>query len=428
MSVPNFSDIAKAANDLLNKDFYHLSAGTLEVKSNTPNNVAFKVSGKNSHEKSTSGVIEGRFVDKSLGTTPPSTKWAPAQASAQKQAPAQTQASAPAPAHAHHISSSSLFSIPSGYASNVESQGFNSEPKSSGDFRKAESPKLFSFPSKTPSSTAPTPLASSSRSRTSVYPPSYDPCLAIYPVGGWHSRSPVDAMVLLTPRTSTLLMRYSRPGLSVTQTWNTANALESRIELADSLAKGLKAEGIFSFLPATQARGAKFNLHFKQSNFHGRAFFDLLKGPIANVDAVIGHDGFVAGATAGYNVNKAAVTNYSAAVGYLASTYSTSVTASDNLSVFAASYHHKVNSQVEAGAKAVWNSKSGNTVGLEVATKYRLDPLSFVKAKINDRGVAAVAYNVLLREGVTFGIGASFDTQKLDQATHKIGTSFSFQA
>lgn len=283
MSVPNFSDIAKAANDLLNKDFYHLSAGTLEVKSNTPNNVAFKVTGKNTHEKTTTGTIEGKYADKSLG-------------------------------------------------------------------------------------------------------------------------------------------------LTVTQTWNTANALESKLELADTLAKGLKAEGVFSFLPATQARGAKFNLHFKQSSFHGRAFFDLLKGPTANVDAVIGHDGFLAGASAGYDVNKAAVTSYSAAVGYQAPAYSAAVTASDNLSIFAASYHHKVNSQVEAAAKATWNSKSGNAVGLEVATKYRLDPLSFVKAKINDRGVAAVAYNVLLREGVAFGIGASFDTQKLDQATHKVGTSFTFEA
>jgi len=47
----------------------------------------------------------------------------------------------------------------------------------------------------------------------------------------------------------------------------------------------------------------------------------------------------------------------------------------------------------------------------------RADPK---QAKINDRGVAAVAYNVLLREGVTLGVGASFDTQKLDQATHKV--------
>lgn len=41
----------------MNKDFYHLSAGTIEVKSNTPNNVAFKVTGKSSHDKATSGAV-----------------------------------------------------------------------------------------------------------------------------------------------------------------------------------------------------------------------------------------------------------------------------------------------------------------------------------------------------------------------------------
>ncbi|KAK3942297.1 eukaryotic porin/Tom40 [Diplogelasinospora grovesii] len=283
MSVPAFSDIAKAANDLLNKDFYHLSAGTIEVKSNTPNNVAFKVTGKSSHEHVTSGAIEGKYTDKPNG-------------------------------------------------------------------------------------------------------------------------------------------------LTLTQTWTTANSLETKVEMADNLAKGLKAEGIFAYLPASNSRGAKFNLYFKQSNFHGRAFFDLLKGPTANIDAIVGHEGFLAGASAGYDVQKAAITGYSAAVGYQAPTYSAAITATDNLSVFSASYYHKVNSQVEAGSKATWNSKTGNTMGLEVAAKYRLDPVSFVKGKINDRGVAAVAYNVLLREGVTLGIGASFDTQKLDQATHKVGTSFTFES
>jgi len=217
-------------------------------------------------------------------------------------------------------------------------------------------------------------------------------------------------------------------GLTLTQSWNTVNALDTKIELNDTIAKGLKAEILGSFLPATQAKGAKINLHFKQPNFHGRAFFDLLKGPTANVDIVVGQDGFLAGASAGYDVQKAALTSYSAAVGYSVPTYTASITAANNLSVFSAGYYHKVNSQVEAGAKATWDSKSGGPVGLEVASKYRFDTLSFAKAKINDRGVAAVSYNVLFRPGVTFGIGGSFDTQKLDQATHKIGTSLIFEA
>merc|ERR1711939_587064 len=214
MSVPAFSDIAKSSNDLLSKDFYHLNATTFELKSSTPSNVGFKVTGKSTHEGSNSGLLEAKYADK----------------------------------------------------------------------------------------------------------PS---------------------------------------GLTLTQTWNTVNALDTKIELNDAIAKGLKAEVLGSFLPASQNKGAKFNLHFKQANFHGRAFFDLLKGPTANVDAVIGQDGFLAGASAGYDVQKAAITSYSAAVGYVAPQYTASVSAA---------YYHKVNSQVEAGAKATWDSKSGNQVGLEVAS------------------------------------------------------------
>merc|ERR1712000_460691 len=154
MAVPAYSDIAKSANDLLNKDFYHINATTLEFKDTAPNGVAFKVTGKSGHEKATSAAFEGKYTDKPTGVT-------------------------------------------------------------------------------------------------------------------------------------------------LTQTWNTANVLDTKIEVKDSLAKG-----------------AKFNLHFQQPGFHGRAFFDLLKGPTANVDAVVGHEGFLAGASAGYDVNKAALTAYSAAVGY----------------------------------------------------------------------------------------------------------------
>jgi voltage-dependent anion channel protein 2 len=194
-----------------------------------------------------------------------------------------------------------------------------------------------------------------------------------------NNRHGLDFYILLGQQIAHLLTVYRRAGLTLTQSWNTANAIDTKIELADSIAKGLKAETIFQFLPATNNKGVKLNLTFKQSAFHGRAFFDLLKGPTANVDAVIGHEGFLAGASAGYDVQRAAVTGYSAAVGFVAPTYSAAITATDNLSVFAASYYHKVNKEVEASAKATWNSKSGNTVGLEVASKYRLDPVSFAK-------------------------------------------------
>jgi voltage-dependent anion channel protein 2 len=171
-------------------------------------------------------------------------------------------------------------------------------------------------------------------------------------------------------------------GLTLTQAWTTANALDTKLELDNNIAKGLKAEILTQYLPSSQSKGAKLNLYFKQPNLNARAFFDLLKGPTANLDVVLGHEGFLVGAEGGYDVQKAAITKYSAAVGYSLPQYSAAVTASNNLSVFAASYYHRVNAQVEAGAKATWDSKAGNTVGLEVASKYRLDPSSFAKVRI----------------------------------------------
>ncbi|EZF22395.1 hypothetical protein H112_04826 [Trichophyton rubrum D6] len=235
MSAPAaYSDIAKAANDLLNKDFYHTSPASLEVKSKAPNGVTFNVKGKSAHEGSIAGSLEAKYVD------------------------------------------------------------------------------------------APS-------------------------------------------------------GLTLTQMWTTGNALDTKLELDNNITKGLKAEVLTQYIPYSQSKGAKLNLHFKQPNLHTRAFFDLLKGPTANFDAVLGHEGFLVGAEGGYDVQKAAITKYSAAVAYSLPEYSAAITASNNLSVFAASYYHRVNAQVEAGAKATWDSKSGNTVGLEVASKYRLDPSSFAK-------------------------------------------------
>lgn len=172
---------------------------------------------------------------------------------------------------------------------------------------------------------------------------------------------------------------YRRAGVTLTQAWTTTNALDTKIELDNQLAKGVKAELITQFLPSSKNKGAKLNLFMKQPNFHARAFFDLLKGPTAHLDAVMGHDGYLVGGEAGYDVQKAAITKYAAAVGYVRPEYSAAIAATNNLSVFSASYYHKVSSLVEAGGKATWDSKGSNNVGLEVATKYRLDPTSFAK-------------------------------------------------
>jgi voltage-dependent anion channel protein 2 len=143
----------------------------------------------------------------------------------------------------------------------------------------------------------------------------------------------------------------------------------------------LKVEALSNFNPDAGNKGQKVNVHFKQPNIHGRAFVDYsAQGTLGAVaDAVFAQEGFMVGGEVGYDVQKAAITKYSAAVGYSHPNYNAAITGTNSMSVFTASYYQRVNPAVEAGAKATWDSKSGSNVGLELAAKYKLDPASFAK-------------------------------------------------
>ncbi|THV75957.1 hypothetical protein D6D28_01478 [Aureobasidium pullulans] len=357
MPLPAYGDLSKAANDLINKDFYHTQAGmldrigatttnkrdtaNLEVKLKAPNGANVTVKGKQAFDGATTASLEGKYTLKPQGT--------------------------------HFLQMSRLF--------------------------------------------FPLPVSA----RQSLYL-----MIVSVPVAQKKTSSaPNDSSqhhVYLTYR--------SKSGITVTQGWTTAALLDTKVEFASLMSQPVKAEFQNLFNPNAPSKAAqKLNLTFKQPNLHARAFLDHSAAGNINalIDATVGHEGFVAGAEAGYDVSKAAITRYSAGLGYQAPTFTASLIAMQNLSVLAASYYQKVNSNVEAGAKATYDLQGGKSVGLEVASKYKLDPLSFAKAKINDRGIAALAYNTKLNAGTTFGVGLSLDTNKLNEAGHKIGTSFVFE-
>jgi len=284
MPPPAFSDIAKSANDLINKDFYHASAATLEIKLKSPDGLAVTTKGTSPHDKDIFGSIEAK--------------------------------------------------------------------------------------------------------------------------------------------------KTIQKGITATGTWTNTNVMTTKVELDDILAAGVKAEYVGTFAPKTGVKVQKGNLYFKQGAFHARAFGDYTPASgnvTAVVDGVVAHEGFLVGGEAGFDVQKAALTRYAAAFGYQTPVYSMAITATNSLSIFACSYYHKVNAAVEAGVKAAYDTESNSTVGIEVATKYKIDPTAFAKVKMNDRGIVSLAYNAKINSGFTFGIGASLDSQKLNEAGHKIGTSFTFE-
>ena len=92
---------------------------------------------------------------------------------------------------------------------------------------------------------------------------------------------------------------------------------------------------------------------------------------------VVGRDGFLVGAEGSYDVDAGKLSRYAGAVGYAAPDYTMTIHALGALSTFSAGYYHRVSKDVEAGAKAVYDTKSttGGT-SLEVGSKVYLVSIS----------------------------------------------------
>jgi len=223
-------------------------------------------------------------------------------------------------------------------------------------------------------------------------------------------------------------------GLVFTESWTTSNVLKSQLELENYLAKGLKLDINTALMPEKGSKSALLNVVYKQSGVHTRAVLDVFKGPTFTADTVFGRDGFLFGAETAYNVTEGKISRYAAALGYNAKEYSVTLHGLNNLNTFSASYYHRVSPDVEAGAKAVYDTKATTSgVALEVGAKAYLDSAAFVKAKINNSGVLALGYTQALRPGVKASFGLALDTQRLNEIspsgpTHKVGAHIVFES
>jgi len=246
------------------------------------------------------------------------------------------------------------------------------------------------------------------------------------------------------PIAGSLEAKYTdrKNGLTFTQSWTTANALLTNVELDNQIVDGLKLDLATNLTPelhgsgpekqSSLKKGAILNAVYKMPGLHTRASLDIFKGPHFVADAVLGHDGFLLGTEAKYNVTSGQITSYAAALGFSASDYAVTLLAQDSLNKYTASYYHRVSRDVEAGGRAHYDAhRSADGVHLEVGTKAYLDSAAFLKAKINNVGLLSLGYTQALRPGVKASFGLALDTQKLSGASgvsaHKVGASFVFE-
>ncbi|CDS02654.1 hypothetical protein LRAMOSA00059 [Lichtheimia ramosa] len=209
-------------------------------------------------------------------------------------------------------------------------------------------------------------------------------------------------------------------GIAITKAWTTANHVNSKIELDNNLAKGLKVELLTSLLPSIKDKAFKVNATYKQPHCHTVATMDVLKSHL-HIASVTGQNGFALGGEMAINTRDGKVQRYSSAFGYNTREYSVAIHATNNLQSYVASYYHRINPELEASGKAMWDAQGSNVVVLEVGCKYQLDKSAFIKGRISNAGMLGIAYHQAVRPGIKLNMGASVDTTRLNENAHKLG-------
>lgn len=92
---------------------------------------------------------------------------------------------------------------------------------------------------------------------------------------------------------------------------------------------------------------------------------------------------------------------------------------------FNAAYHQRFADNLEVAYKSFWSPKA---LAMEVGAKYYLVGGGFVKAKLDNAGRLGLSIASDLRPGMQLLLGASVDTNKLNENNHKIGLELSYSA
>ncbi|KAF5736223.1 mitochondrial outer membrane protein porin 2-like [Tripterygium wilfordii] len=154
--------------------------------------------------------------------------------------------------------------------------------------------------------------------------------------------------------------------------------------------------------------------------FHDHATFTTAVGlnqsPVIDVTATIGTPGIAFGGEAGYDTPSGAFTKYTAGISVTKPDWSFSIILGDKGDTIRSSYvHHLDQLKKTAAVGELARRFSTNENTFTVGGSYVVDPLTVVKAKLNNNGKlgAVLQHEVIPKSIVT--ISGEFDTKALDK-------------
>ncbi|CAI9092727.1 OLC1v1028048C1 [Oldenlandia corymbosa var. corymbosa] len=186
----------------------------------------------------------------------------------------------------------------------------------------------------------------------------------------------------------------------------------------DEPAPGLKT--IFSFTVPDQKSG-KVELQYLHEYAGISTSIGLTASPIVNFAGVAGNNKLAIGTDLAFDTATGNFTKYNAGLSYTNSDLIASLILNDKGDTLTASYYHSVSPLTNTAVGAeLSHGFSSNENTLTIGTQHSLDPLTTVKARVNNYGKASALIQHEWRPKSLFTISGEVDTRAIEKSA-KIG-------
>ncbi|KAJ7970949.1 Mitochondrial outer membrane protein porin [Quillaja saponaria] len=190
----------------------------------------------------------------------------------------------------------------------------------------------------------------------------------------------------------------------------------------DEPAPGLKT--IFSFRVPDQ-RSGKVELQYLHDHAGITTSIGLTANPIVNFSGVIGTNLVALGTDLSFDTKTGDITKYNAGLSFSNSDLIAALTLNDKGDTLNASYYHTVYPLTAVGAE-VTHKFSTNENTITVGTQHTLDPLTTMKARVNNTGKASALIQHEWRPKSFLTISGEVDTKAIEKSA-KVGLALALK-
>ncbi|XP_073294016.1 mitochondrial outer membrane protein porin of 34 kDa-like isoform X2 [Primulina huaijiensis] len=182
----------------------------------------------------------------------------------------------------------------------------------------------------------------------------------------------------------------------------------------DEPAPGLKT--ILSFKVPDQ-RSGKLELQYLHECAGISSSIGLTVNPIVNFSGVLGSDKIAIGTDVSFDTKEGALTKCNFGASFTNSDLIASLTLNDKGDTLTGSYYHTVNPVTSTAVGAeVAHSFTSNENTITVGTQHLLDPLTTVKARLNNFGKASALIQHEWRPKSLITVSTEVDTKSIDKS------------